>query len=130
MIFSTQNQLYILLIFLLGGIISGICSSFFSIIFLKKYQKNLVKSVFLSVFYLFFCVFFIFLLNFFNFGNFSLILVLSYLIGFLSTKNLTKNLVVILQDLWYNKIKRTCRMSSQKIKGENKKDKNEITNKS
>lgn len=119
MIFSTQHQLNVTLIFIFGGIIAGICSSFLAVVFLKKYQKNLIKNIFSSIFYMFFSVFFVFLLNFYNFGKFSFVLTCVYVFAFTLIKNLSKNLVVILQDSWYNTIVRTKKnRSHRKIKGE------------
>lgn len=130
MIFSTQSQLNAFLIFIFCGAIVGLCSAFLSIIFLRNYQKKIVKIVFSAIFYSFFGIFFVFLLNFFNFGKFSVVLVCAYIVGFRWIKNITKKLVVILQNSWYNKIIRTLKAMSTKLKSKEKKTKNEISNES
>ncbi len=105
MIFSTQNQLNSFLIFILFGLIFGFILQILNIIFLKKYQKNFLKIIFDTIFYGFFSIFFVFLLNFFNFGKFSMTLCLASIIGFLWMKKLTKNLVAFFETKWYNFIK-------------------------
>ena len=56
------------------------------------------------LFYSVFAIIFVFLLNFFNFGTFSYILLLSYLFGYHITFYHFKKLVVIFEKAWYNKI--------------------------
>ena len=102
MIFSTLNQLNCFILFLFCGIIFGIIFSFFSILFLKKYQKIFQKIIFEGIFYTFFAIFYVFLINFYNFGEFSYVLILAYILGFLWIKKVLKNLVVKLQNKWYN----------------------------
>ncbi len=130
MIFSTQSQLNCLLIFLFCGFICGIILSVLNIIFLKNYQKKLIKTLFDSVFCVFFCIFFIILLNFFNFGKFSIVLFLSFYLGKFWIQTLNKNLVVIFENSWYNKIKNIANQISSRFRKRNTKDKNEISNKS
>ena len=101
MIFSTLNQLNCFLLFIFFGLIFGFFYNLAGILFLKKYQKIFQKIIFDSVFFGFFSIFYVFLINFYNFGIFSITLILGYLIGFLWIKNLGKNLVVFLQEKWY-----------------------------
>lgn len=107
MIFSTINQLNCLLILFFYGSFWGIISAVISVVFLKKYQKNIIKTIFLSLFCSIFHIFFIFLLNFYNCGNFSISLYFSYLFGFFTIKQLLRKSVVFFQTLWYNTIKKT-----------------------
>lgn len=131
MIFSTTSQLNIFLIFVFYGIIAGFISSFISIIFLKNYQKKLIKSLFLVAFYSFFSIIFVFLINFFNFGKFSIVLLSAFILGFALTKSLFKKLVVILQNSWYNiLIRRLNKVLNRFKKTKEKQKKNEITNQS
>lgn len=102
MIFSTTNQLNCFLLFIFFGFIFGIFFQLFSILFLKKYQKIFQKIIFEGIFYTFFSIFYVFLINFFNFGKISYVLILGYLIGFLWCKKVSNNLVVFLQNKWYN----------------------------
>ena len=104
MIFSTLNQLNCFLLFIFFGLIFVFFYNFASILFLKKYQKIFQKIIFDSVFFSFFSIFYVFLINFYNFGIFSITLILGYLFGFLWLKNLSKNLVVFLQEKWYNSL--------------------------
>lgn len=118
MIFQTQNQVNIILIFIFFGILLGFISIVFFTLFLKNFQKILIKSIINCVFYVFFSVFFIFLLNFFNFGKFNLTLTLCYIFGFAWFVFLCRNLVVILEKKWYNIIKSKFKTFKTKLKKE------------
>jgi len=102
MIFLSVNQLNCFLIFLFFGIISCVIYKFFCILFLKNYQKIFKIIIFDTIFYTFLMIFYIFLINFLNFGKLSLVLIFAFTIGFYFFKILTKNLVVFLQNKWYN----------------------------
>ena len=102
MIFSTINQLNCFILFLFFGIIFGIIYLIFSVLFLKKYQKIFQKIIFEGIFYTFFSIFYVFLINFYNFGKFSLVLIFGCVLGFLWIKFMLKNLVVFFENLWYN----------------------------
>ena len=105
MIFKTFNQLNCFILFLFFGIIFGIFYSVFSILFLKKYQKIFQKIIFEGIFYTFFSIFYVFLINFYNFGKISYVLILAYILGFVWLKKVLQKLVVFLTDKWYNNIK-------------------------
>jgi len=102
MIFSTFNQLNCFLIFFVLGLFLGILYSIINILFLskklKKYQKNILNCVFFSLFSFIFIVF----LHIFNFGVFKLSLFLVSILAFLWIKILLANLVVFLENKWYN----------------------------
>ena len=107
MIFQTLNQTNIFFIFMFFGAIFGLfalfCFSFFLINFKKKIKKNIIKAVFYSIF----SGFFVILLFFFNFGKFSLTLLFAFICGYIWIKHLTRNLLVILQNKWYNILNKT-----------------------
>lgn len=112
MIFQTQNQINCLLIFVFCGIISALFLNILKCIFFINYQKNIKKIILNVVFYSFFNIFFIFLLNFFNFGKFSFVLLSFFYSSFLVTKKLTRKSVVLIEKKCYNifnnlKLKRT-----------------------
>ena len=113
MIFSTNNQLNCFLIFLFLGILTGLIFNFFFVVFLKKHQKNIKKIIFDTIFCLFFYVFYIFLINIFNLGIFSLSLLSAFSIGFFFEKKVSFNLVVFLENKWYNTIKRKTKHEEQ-----------------
>jgi len=122
MIFSTQHQLITTLIFVFCGILSGLILSTLNILFCINFYKKLLKNIINCILSLFFCIIFTYFLNFFNFGKFSLVLVFAYIFGFWLIKNLLKQLVVILENLWYNKIKKIFKFKrkSNKHRGQNK----------
>ena len=71
---------------------------------------------------MFFSVFFVIFLNLFNYGIFSLTLLLFYILGFYWIVRATNKTVVIFENKWYNTIKN--------LKHSNKgKKKNEISSK-
>ena len=113
MIFSTFNQFTCFLIFLYFGIITSVLSQLFFMLFLKNYQKNVLKNVIFAINYAIFLIFFVILLNIFNFGQFSIVLILAYLFGYFWIKKLSNNLVVFLEKKWYN----VCTKSRKKKHG-------------
>lgn len=121
MIFSSFNQLNCLLLFITIGIFTGLFANVLSIIFLKNYQKNIIKIIFDSIFYAFFSILFIFYTIYFNFGEFSITLLASYILGIFWIKILTHKLVVFFEFKWYNHIKnkileRKKRSSERKLR--------------
>lgn len=106
MIFITNNQLNCFLLFLFFGIVAGFLYQIFCVIFLKNYQKIYLKSIFNGIFCIFFGIFYVILINFYNFGKYPLALLAAFLVGFFWIKKLMFNLVVFLQNKWYNCVKR------------------------
>ena len=105
MIFSTLNQLNCLLIFIFYGIVLGLIFSFFDILFLRKNEKLIKKTIICCNLSAIFIIFFSFLENIFNLGKFSLSLFIGFSLGFFWIKKLVFNLVVFLQNKWYNVFK-------------------------
>ena len=116
MIFSTLNQLNIFLIFVFGGILCEIIRSVFNTLFLINFQKKLTKTIFFFIFYSFFSIFFVFLINFFNFGKLSIVTIFAFVLGKQTTKFTIKKTVVILENLWYNKIRKLLNTKEKKTK--------------
>lgn len=104
MIFSTFNQVNCFLIFLFFGIIIGLISKLFFTLILKNYQKIIIKNIFYTVFYTFFSIFFVFLINYYNLGQFNYALIISYLLGYFYFLYISKNLFAFLENKWYNMI--------------------------
>lgn len=113
MIFLTLNQFNNFLIFIFFGLIFGLIYNIFKIIFvikkIDKIKKNifnfLKNTIFFTIFYSIFTIIFVFLLNFYNYGNFSLALLFALFLGKIWFDSISKNLVVFLQNKWYNFIK-------------------------
>lgn len=129
MIFSTQNQLNCILIFIFCGIIIGLISSFYFLFFVNIFYKKLIKLINLTIFYIFFSVFFIILLNFLNFGEFSFSLLSSYILGFIWVKKLLRKSLVILEKKWYTMINKNFKSFRLKLR-KNKDKKNEFSKES
>ncbi len=116
MIFSTQNQFNCFLIFIFFGIILGVLFSIQNILFLRKNEKFIKKIILDCIFYMFFSIFFIILINFFNFGKFSLTLLLAFILGFETSKRLLLKTVVFLQNKWYNVVNKFFKRSKKVCK--------------
>lgn len=126
MIFSTFNQINTFLVFLFLGVVFGFVFHFVKLLYREKAEINfknkstkkfkiklkiLLKKLILfkkiiinSLFYLIFGVIFAILINFYNFGIFSIVLLSSSISGFIWSYKSTKNLVVFLQKFWYTKV--------------------------
>ena len=119
MIFSTQNQIPNCFIFLFFGIVFYLFYSAIKIAFLIKNNKILAKNIINLIFFAIFSIFFVILLNIFNLGYFSFALLLCFCLGGFSCQKLTNNLVVFLQNKWYNvinKIKRKEKCNQKELK--------------
>ncbi len=112
MIFSTFNQLNCFLLFLFFGIVFGFIIQILFLVVLKKYQKNYLKIIFDGIFYSIFAIVYVILLNFYNFGEFSISLIFAYIIGFLWIKYVTKKIFAILENKWYT----ICKSKQKKEK--------------
>ena len=126
MIFSTNHQLNCFLILIFFGLIIGFIYSILIIMFLKNYQKKFIKLIFFSIFFTFLNIFFVFLINFFNYGKFSTTLLLGYVGGFILIKTLLNKSVVILENMWYNTIKKRVTKLISHFKTKDKKHENSI----
>ena len=127
MIFSSANQLNCLFLFITIGIFAELFANIFFIVFLKNYQKNVIKIIFDSIFYTFFSILFIFSIIYFNFGEFSITLLLSYILGIFWIKILTHKLVVFFECKWYNHIKKKL-LERKKRSSERKLRKSQASN--
>lgn len=103
MIYSTQNQLNLFLIVTFLGLFSGLIFQLIKFIFKINFSKKIIKNVFFTIFFaIFYFIFNIFLILF-NFGEFSLTLLFGLILGFIWFESLSKNLLVFLKILCYNK---------------------------
>ena len=71
MIFQTENQINVFLIFLFFGLICCLLFNLLKTLFLINFFKNFIKILFYCVFYCVFSCFFVILLIFYNYGKFS-----------------------------------------------------------
>lgn len=102
MIFITFNQVNNIFIFIFLGIIFGIIKNILRIIFLLKFYKKIKNTVINTIFYSFFACFFVFFINIFNFGSFSITLILAYILGLCWCEFVCKKIVVFCENKWYN----------------------------
>lgn len=102
MIFSTFNQVHVFLLFLFFGIIFSIIFNILSVIFLKKYLKIFGNIIFETIFYSIFSIFFAIFINLFNLGQFSIVLLISYILGFVWCNFAGKKLFAFFSTKWYN----------------------------
>lgn len=89
MIFFSINQLYSFCLILFCGILCGLIYSIFCVFLIKNHQNKLINFIFNFLVSIFVGIFLIFSINIFYFGQFNLIIILSFFIGFIwSTKSL------------------------------------------
>ena len=129
MIFFSQNQFCVSLIFLLFGFIAQLIIDIFFVIFLKKYAKILKNIILDAVFYTFYALFFIFLINFFNFGLFNIVLLLVYLLGSIWSQKSRGKIFVFCGNVWYNTINNYLNERKEKKDERKKKSKTNHTRK-
>ena len=106
MIFSTFNQLNTVFVFLFFGLICGLIFNVLNTLFLIKFSKKIKKTIFFSIIYAIFSCFFAILINIFNFGKINLVLLTTFVIGFIWLKTSTKNLFVFFENKWYTIVKK------------------------
>ena len=116
MIFSTINQLNLFILYIFFGVIVGVIFQLFFILFLKNYQKLWQKIIFDTIFCSIFCIFFVILSIFYNFGQFSYVLLIAYLVGYFWIKKLSKKIVVKVQKKWYTLLIRKFKNEKSKHK--------------
>ena len=89
MIFFSINQLYSFCLILFCGILCGLIYSIFCVFLIKNHQNKLINFIFNFLTSIFVGILLIFSVNIFYFGQFNLIIILSFFIGFIwSTKTL------------------------------------------
>lgn len=121
MIFYSFNQLNNVLIFIFFGLILCFIYNIFEIVFLLNLQKKLKNVILNSVFCVISALFFIILSNIFNFGLFSITLLMGSVFGFIWFKFVSKNLVVFLKNKCYTIFNKTrkgtkCKPIKKKLK--------------
>ena len=82
MIFFSTNQLYSFCLVLFCGIIFGLIYSVLGVILVKNHQNDITNFIFKFILGLFFGFFLIFSVNIFYFGNFNLIIIGAFTLGF------------------------------------------------
>lgn len=107
MMFQTQNQLNLFLIFIFLGIVFSTLFCVIKIFFSLKNRKNILKNVILAIFFAFFSIFFMFLLFFLNNGKSFVTLSLSTFCGFIWSNQSFSKIVVKLEKKWYTLINKT-----------------------
>ncbi len=83
MIFFSTNQLYSFCLVMLCGIIFGIFYTILGVILLKNHQNKIFNFIFKFILSLIFSVFLIFSINIFYFGQFNLIIICAFFVGFI-----------------------------------------------
>jgi len=106
MIFFSVNQLYSFCLVLFFGIICAVFNAFLGVILIKNHQNNIFNFIFKFILSLFFSIFLIFSINIYYFGQFNLIIVLAFILGYWwSTKTLQKLLDFLEIKFYYIYIK-------------------------
>ena len=102
MIFFSTNQLYSFCIILFWGVIFGVIYTILGIFLIKNYQNNIFNFIFKFIFSLIYSISLIFLINIFYFGQFNLIIISAFILGFVWSKKTLGNLLDFLQIKFYH----------------------------
>lgn len=112
MIFFTVNQLYSFCLILFCGIICCVFNSFLGVFLIKNHQNKIFKFIFKLFLSLIFSIFLIFSINSFYFGQYNIVLILAFAIGFLwCEKTLHKSLDFLELKFYYIYIKLIRRLT-------------------
>lgn len=101
MIFFSANQLYSFCLVLLCGIICGIFNIILGVLLIKNHQNNIFNFIFKLIFGVIFSIFLIFSINIFYFGQFNLVIIGAFLLGFIWIKKTFSNLLDFLEIKFY-----------------------------
>ena len=101
MIFFATSQLYSFCLILMCGIFFGLFYGVFEIILVKKHQNNIIDFIFKFIFSLIFSIFLIYSINIFYFGDFNLIIISAFILGFVWCKKSTQNLLDFFEIKFY-----------------------------
>ncbi len=102
MIFFSVNQLYSFCLVLFFGIICGVINSILGVIFIKNHQKNIFNFIFKIILSFIFVLFLIFSINIYYFGDFSPIIILSFILGYIWCKKTVQNLLDFFEIKFYH----------------------------
>ena len=93
MIFFSVNQLYSFCLVMCCGLILGVFYSILGVFFVKNHQKYIAEFIFKLFLSVIFSIFLVFSVNIFYFGQFNVIIIASFCLGFAwSKKTLKKSL--------------------------------------
>ena len=102
MIFFSANQLYAFCLVVLCGIIFGVFSNILGVILLKNHQNKVFDFIFKFILSVIFSIFLIFSINIFHFGQFNIIIISAFFIGFVWSNKTLKNLLDFFEIKFYH----------------------------
>lgn len=102
MIFFSVNQLYSFCLVLLCGIICGIFNTILGVVLIKNHQNNIFNFIFKLILSIIFSIFLVFSINIFYFGQFNVIIIGAFLLGFIWIKKTFSNLLDFLEIKFYH----------------------------
>ncbi|MFQ6724218.1 MAG: spore cortex biosynthesis protein YabQ [Clostridia bacterium] len=101
MIFFSVNQLYSFCLVLCSGLIFGLIYSILGVIFIKNHQNNIFNFIFKFILGIIFSIFLVFSINIFYFGQFNLIIIVSFSLGFWWSKKTLEKLLDFFEIKFY-----------------------------
>lgn len=108
--FFSSNQLYSFCLILFFGIICAIFNGFLGIFLLKNHQKNIFNFIFKLILSLIFSIFLIFSINIFYFGQFNLIIISAFILGYIWCTKTISNLLDFLEIKFYHICIKVCKL--------------------
>lgn len=83
MIFFSINQLYSFCLIMFCGVLCCIFNLFLGVFLIKNHQNKAFEFIFKLFLSLIFSVFLIFSVNFFYFGQYNIVLILAFILGYI-----------------------------------------------
>ncbi len=101
MIFASINQLYIFCIIIFGGMLSAVINGILGVVFITKYHNKMFNIIFNLINLLAVSCILIFFVGYFCYGDFSPIIIIGFLSGFVWIKLSLVKLLDFLQIKFY-----------------------------
>ena len=102
MIFFSLNQLHSFCLVLTCGIFFGLIYVFLGVILIKNHQNNVVNFIFKFILSLFFGIFLTFSVNIFYFGDFNIIIISAFILGFIWCLKTTRKMLDFFEIKFYH----------------------------
>ena len=102
MIFFSANQLYSFCLISACGIIFGLICGVLGVDFVEKHQKNIINFIFKFILSLFFSIFLIFSINLFYFGDFNIVIISAFILGFIWCRKTTQKMLDFFEIKFYH----------------------------
>ncbi len=101
MIFFTLNQVHSFCLVLFCGILCGAFSGILGVALLKNHQNHILSFIFKAIVGIIVSIFLVFSINIFYFGQFNIVIIVAFFIGFVWIYKTLKNLLDFFETKFY-----------------------------